>query len=197
VCVSFQLSDFLFCSKLAASSSVHPIFCPTVASNFFCSSWDECPTSLWTLPAFSEPENMTREDLNSPVAAAATAQVKLCPYDEGEPHIWFRLIKAQFAAAGIKSQKLKYANALASLPKQVLRDILDTLDVCNDSDEPFDSLKNSLLGQFGKNKWQSSLNCFTFPWKCRASSPVFSWESSNNISLQECHLTTIFFSQCF
>jgi hypothetical protein len=74
---------------------------------------------------------MTCEDLTSPVAAAATAQVKLCPYDEEEPHIWFRLIEAQFAAAGIKLQKLKYANALASLPKQVLRDILDTLDVCS------------------------------------------------------------------
>ncbi len=69
---------------------------------------------------------MTREDLNSPVTTAATAQIKLCPYDEEEPHIWFRLIEAQFAAAGIKSQKLKYANALASLPKQVLWDILDT-----------------------------------------------------------------------
>jgi hypothetical protein len=78
------------------------------------------------------------DDLTSPVAAAATAQVKLCPYDEEELHIWFRLIKAQFAAAGIISQKLKYANALASLPKQVLRDILDTLDVCNDSAKPFD-----------------------------------------------------------
>jgi hypothetical protein len=95
---------------------------------------------------------MTREDLNSPVAAATTAQVKLCPYDEEERHIWFRFIEAQFAAAGIKSQKLKYANALSSLPKQVLRDILDTLDVCNDSDEPFDFLKNTLLGQFGKSK---------------------------------------------
>jgi hypothetical protein len=66
---------------------------------------------------------MTREDLTHPVAAAATSQVKLCPNKEEEPHIWFRLIEAQFAAAGIKSQKLKYANALASLPKQVLRDI--------------------------------------------------------------------------
>jgi hypothetical protein len=98
---------------------------------------------------------MTREDLTSHVAAVATSQVKLCPYDEEEPHIWFRLIEAQFAAAGIKSQKLKYANALASLPKQVLQDILDTIDICNDSDEPFDSLKNTLLGQFGKSKWQS------------------------------------------
>jgi hypothetical protein len=57
----------------------------------------------------------------------------------------FRLIEAQFAAAGIKSQKLKYARALANMPKQVLRDILDTLDVCNDSDEPFNFLKNTLL----------------------------------------------------
>ncbi len=88
---------------------------------------------------------MTQDDLTTPVAAAATAQVKLCPYDEEEPHIWFRLIEAQFAVAGIRSQKLKYANGLASLLKQVLRDILDTLDVCNDSDEPFDELKNTLL----------------------------------------------------
>jgi hypothetical protein len=84
---------------------------------------------------------MNCDDLTSPVAAAATAQVKVCPYDEEEPHIWFRLIEAQFAAAGIKSQKLKYANALASMPKHVLRDILDTLDVCNDSPEPFDFFK--------------------------------------------------------
>ncbi len=50
---------------------------------------------------------MSRDDLTSPVAAAATAQVKLCPYDEEEPHIWFCLIEAQLAVAGIKSQKLK------------------------------------------------------------------------------------------
>ncbi len=60
-----------------------------------------------------------------------------------------------FAAAGIKSQKLKYANALTISPKQVLRDILDTIDVCNHSDQPFDNLNKVLLGQFGKSKWQS------------------------------------------
>ncbi len=48
---------------------------------------------------------------------------------------------------GIKSQKLKYANALAGLPKQVLWDILDTFDVCNDSAKPFNlqGLKPSVL----------------------------------------------------
>ncbi len=117
-------------------TSVNPsILLPYSGFNFY-SSWDECPTNLWTLPTFSDLANMTHEDLTSPVAAAATSQVKLSPYDEEEPHVWFRLIEAQFAAAGIKSQKLKYANALASLPKQVLRDILDTFDICNNSDEP-------------------------------------------------------------
>jgi hypothetical protein len=99
-----------------------------VVSNSF-SSWDKCPSNLLTLPSFSKLANIYRDDLTSSVADAATAQVKLCPYDEEEPH--------KFAAAGIKSQKLKYANTLASLPKQVLRDTLDTLDVCNDSAVPF------------------------------------------------------------
>jgi hypothetical protein len=106
---------------------------------------------------------MALNDLVQHVAAAVTSQVKLCPYDEEEPHIWFCLIEAQFAAAGISSQKLKYANALPNLPKQVLWDIPDTLDVCNDSDHPFDLLKTVLLGQFGKSKWQSYFELLRLP----------------------------------
>ncbi len=59
---------------------------------------------------------MAQNNLVQPVAAAATTQVKLCPYGEEEPHIWFHLIEDQFAAVGIKSQKFKYTNALANLP---------------------------------------------------------------------------------
>ncbi len=131
-----SLSDlqkyFLFLYKLAVF-----IFLCTPSSTvatIFCSSWDESPTNFWISPVFSDFLNMALNDLVQPITAAVTSQVKLCPYDEEEPHIWFRLIKAQFTAAGIRSQKLKYANALPSLPKHVLRDILDTLDVCNDSD---------------------------------------------------------------
>jgi hypothetical protein len=54
-------------------------------------------------------------------------------------------------------------NALTSLPKQVLQDILDTLGVCNNSAEPFDFLKNTLLGQFGKSKWQSYFELLRLP----------------------------------
>ncbi len=64
---------------------------------------------------------MSETDNGQTILAAAATQVKLCPYDEEEPTIWFCLIEAQLADAGIKLQKLRYANALASLPKQVLR----------------------------------------------------------------------------
>ncbi len=86
---------------------------------------------------------------------AVANQVKLCPYDEEEPAIWFCLIETQFAAAGIKLQKLRDTNALASLPNQVLWDILDTVDVCNESDQPFYLLKDGLPRKFGKSKRQS------------------------------------------
>ncbi len=52
---------------------------------------------------------------------------------------------------------------MASLPKQVLRDILDTVDVYNESDQLFDLLKDVLLGQFGKSKWQSYFELLRLP----------------------------------
>jgi hypothetical protein len=97
------------------------------------------PTVVWAAPSFVFSHNMSHSDNGQTIAMAATSQVKLCPYC---------LIEVQFAAAGIKSQKLMYADALASLPKQVLRDILNTVDFCNKSDQPFDLLKEVLVGQF-------------------------------------------------
>jgi hypothetical protein len=60
----------------------------------------------------------------------------------------------QFAAAGIKSQKLRYVNASASLPKQSFG-IFWTQSMSAISQIPFDLLKEFLLGQFEKSKWQS------------------------------------------
>ncbi len=90
-----------------------------MASQFFVSSWNS-PAVVSAAPSFVLSQIMSHSANVQTVAAAATSQVKLCPYDEEELAVWFRLIEAQFAAAGIKSQKLRYANALASLPKQVL-----------------------------------------------------------------------------
>jgi hypothetical protein len=90
-----------------------------VTSGFFYSPWEDLHLATWAATTFTTSNNMSVE-VGQPVAAASTTQVKLCPYDEEEPAVWFYLIKAQFATAGIKSQQLKYANALANLPKQVL-----------------------------------------------------------------------------
>jgi hypothetical protein len=114
---------------------------------------------------------MSQNDLVQPVAVATTSQVKLCLYNVEVPNIWFCLIEAQFATAGIRSQRLKYANTLANLPKQVLQDILDTMDVCNNSDQPFDHLKEVVLGQFGKSKWQSYFDLFHLPMAMQGLKP--------------------------
>jgi hypothetical protein len=129
------------------------------------------PYKSLDLPVFPELSNMVHYDLVQSLDAAATTQVKLCPYNKEEPHIWFCLTKAQFAATGIKSPKLKYANALASLPKQVLWDILDTIDVCNNSDQPFYQLKKLLLLQFGKSKWQSYFDLLRLPMEMQGLKP--------------------------
>jgi hypothetical protein len=56
-------------------------------------------------------------------------------------------------------------------PKQVLRDILDTLDVCNDSAELFNFLKNTWLGQFGKSMWQSYFELLCLPMEMQGLKP--------------------------
>jgi hypothetical protein len=45
------------------------------------------------------------------------------------------------------------------------------LDVCNESDEPFDYLKNTLLGHFGKSKWQSYVEMQRLPMEMECLKP--------------------------
>jgi hypothetical protein len=87
-----------------------------VSARFFYSPWEDLNLTTWAAPTFTTSPNMSLEVGQPVVAAAATTQVKLCPYDEEEPAIWF-LIEAQFTKAGIKTQNFKYASILASLFK--------------------------------------------------------------------------------
>jgi hypothetical protein len=45
------------------------------------------------------------------------------------------------------------------------------LYVCNESDEPFDYLKNTLLGQFGKSRWQSCFELLCLPMEMQGLKP--------------------------
>jgi hypothetical protein len=157
--VTFKPTFRFSCQTLVNSSNLLPY------SGFqFLFFLGRVPSNLWTLPTFSEFANMSRDDLTSPVTAATTAQVKLCPYDEEESHIWFHLIEAQFAVADIKSQKLKYSNALASLPKQVPSEHFGYFGCLQRLCRAIQFLKNTLLGQFGKSKKspRSRPDCYSF-----------------------------------
>jgi hypothetical protein len=100
---------------------------PQWLPRFFFSSWNSLAVTQ-AAPSFVLSQNMSHSDNVQTVMSAVTSQVKLCPYDEEELAIWFRLIEAQFISAGIKWQKFRYANALA------LGTILDTVNACKESD---------------------------------------------------------------
>ncbi len=70
---------------------------------FFPGLWDEMFLAAWAAPTYLQPSNMV---LEVGQLTAVMTPIKLCPYDEEEPVIWFHFIKAQFAT-GIKSQKLR------------------------------------------------------------------------------------------
>jgi hypothetical protein len=115
-CVAFQPTNFCSVQNLPHFRQFVHSFTLQCLPTFTLLPRDKCPTNLWTFPTISDLANMTREDFTSPVAVAATAQVKLCPYNEEEPHIWFRLIEAQFAAGGIKSQREESNHKNSNMP---------------------------------------------------------------------------------
>jgi hypothetical protein len=84
---------------------------------------------------------------------------------------------------------------LPACPSKSFGTILDTLDVCNDSAELFDFLKNTLLRQFGKSKWQSYFELLHLPMemqglkaqcshgKAQTTSPLQEYRPDNDLFL--------------
>jgi hypothetical protein len=64
----------------------------TVAFRFLLSSWEQFPATAWAAPSFDISQNIYETKNGQTIAAGASTLVKLCPYDEEEPAIWFRLI---------------------------------------------------------------------------------------------------------
>ncbi len=102
---------------------------------------------------------MSRENLIAPFAAAATAQVKLCPYDEEKPHPPHRgpVCSGRDQIAKTQIHQRSCQPAQASLPGH-----FGYPRCLQHSAELFDYLKNTLLGQFGKRKWQSYFKLLHF-----------------------------------
>jgi hypothetical protein len=136
LCVSIlDLQNIFLFKPFIAFVILCIVFFPTVDIKFY-SSWDGCPSNLWTLPAFSELSTITRDDLTCPELRLQLLRLNFA-------HTMSRNLTSGSASSRPSLQwqgsdhRNSNTNALANLPNQVLRDILDTLDVCNDSDDPF------------------------------------------------------------
>jgi hypothetical protein len=72
-----------------------------------------------------------------------------------------------------------------------------TLDASNDSDEPFDFLKNNLLGQFGKSKWHPYFELLRLPMEMQGLKPSGLMGKLKKHLLPEYHLTMTLFLAMF
>jgi hypothetical protein len=121
--VQFLTWDTIVSPASAVCNTVYPNL-PSLFFSFFvnpfCIGFPTPPSQLGQpeprlLATLIFPQRLTMPDKVSQLTAVAMTQVKLGPYHEEEPAIWFHLIEAQFAMAGIMSQKLKYENTLLEL----------------------------------------------------------------------------------
>jgi hypothetical protein len=70
-----------------------------------------------------------------------------------------------------KKTKKQNKQKQKTCPSKSLGDILDMLDVCNDSENPFERLKDALLGQFRMSKWQSYFELLHLPMEMQGLKP--------------------------
>jgi hypothetical protein len=69
--------------------------------------------------------------------------------------IWFHLIEVQFCLGGYQIAKAQVCQCSCQPAQASPSNNLDTVDACNESDQPFDDRKTVLLGQYAKSKWRS------------------------------------------
>ena len=78
----------------------------------------------------------------------ARLQVKPPPFYKKSPELWFKQMESQFFLAGIQSSVTKYHHAMAALPEDVMRNIVDSLS-CD-----YDVLKAAVLESLKANRFQ-------------------------------------------
>jgi hypothetical protein len=128
------------------------------------------PGTIYQLPAPMDPQ--VSQELT---VALTPSQVKLCSYNEEEPAIWFRPIEAQYASAGIQSQKIKMATPLPTCPSKsfetfwIQSTLVTTQITLSMISQQF------CWGNLARANGYPILSCFVCPWEWKASSPAFSW----------------------
>jgi hypothetical protein len=95
-----------------------------------------------------------------PVAAVA---VKLPPFWVDNAEVWFLQAEAQYAIAGITSERTAFYHVLTALPQHVIVSVLDVVRTAATATSPFTDLKQRLLGSYMQSKWSRMFQLIHHP----------------------------------
>ncbi len=89
-----------------------------------------------------------------PTAAVHAVAVKLPPFWEPNPRVWFVQCEAAFRHAAVTRQVTKFDHILTALPTSVVNSIIDLVDEVDEHpDDCYDLLKERLMGKYSLSKW--------------------------------------------
>ena len=89
-----------------------------------------------------------------PPAAVHAVAVKLPPFWEPNPRVWFVQCEAAFRHANVTRQVTKFDHILTALPTSVVNSIIDLVDEVDEHpDDCYTLLKERLMGKYSLSKW--------------------------------------------
>ena len=94
--------------------------------------------------ASTQPSKQVYMAHDEPRTAVHTASLKLPPFWQEDPALWFHQVEAQFATKGITQQLTKYHYVVGSLAPEIAREVRDVI-VTVPAIAPFDTLKECLV----------------------------------------------------
>lgn len=78
-------------------------------------------------------------------------QVKLPPFWQTNPTLWFVQVEAQFYTFGIRSDNVKYFTVIGTLDSSVLQQISDIVEAPPEKDK-YDGIKKALIARFSDSQ---------------------------------------------
>ena len=100
---------------------------------------------------------MASAGVNLPAPAAAplhAVAVKLPPFWEPNPRVWFVQCEAAFRHANVTREVTKFDHILTALPTSIVNSIIDLVDEVDEhAEDCYTLLKERLMGKFSLSKW--------------------------------------------
>lgn len=78
--------------------------------------------------------------------------MKIPPFWDQDPELWFAQLEAQFSLAGISTHKSKFNYVLGNIEQRILRRVADIVQ--SPPDDPYTALKNRLIDTFSSSEAQ-------------------------------------------